>query len=626
MSDCRPRTLLAMAAIACIAMKGVAAPELGRDVKLTILVDKVMQPEEGWVTKEWMIKAAAEAGFNVFSPRIGHERLDEVRQVAQWCQQYGIYYMPWMRGTLTAPDDPKADGKRVLWASGNEQPLWSVNSDEFWAWTNNYIVEYAKIAAENPRLMGVFLDYENYAPGREGDLYSLSYDDLIMGKFAKSQDLELPKLPFDQRKTWLEARGLHEQFAEFQIAHWRERCRMLREAVDAYDPTFQFCIYPAPGTPFMVEAAYPEWATEAAPIILADASTYGRTSRFITEQEALAANRRKLLERRQVAVNAGVPFVYTGGIDPLVEGADPEFSGKNAVMISEVTDGYWIFYEGPTYTKPDHAAYWKWFSWANRAIARSDFDAQHTPRETPEDWNMRLFDDVSLEPILAALEPPPATGKMVEFPTVQLRRENLLLLATTAGEPVEVVLQHHPFADYESLLGWELRSPDNTQIAFGKIPQGGRGSVRFTPDTSGICALVVSSGSCAYSVASANVPVALYAGKKLGLIFGAEHLYFSVPEDVGRFTITCRGAQGLGSETVRATVSDAAGEFVATGQTTPTKDTVEIAVERGQRSAGTWSLATTQADEGILEDNSLTLDPQLPPVVSLLPQHVFRKK
>ena len=37
-------------------------------------------------------------------------------------------------------------------------------------------------------------------------------------------------------------------------------------------------------------------------------------------------------------------------------------------LISEATNGYWIFYEGPTYTKEDHAAYWKWFTWANKAI------------------------------------------------------------------------------------------------------------------------------------------------------------------------------------------------------------------------------------------------------------------
>jgi hypothetical protein len=80
----------------------------------------------------------------------------------------------------------------------------------------------------------------------------------------------------------------------------------------------------------------------------------------------------------------GIPFLYMGGIDPLVRGADPEFCGKNAVMVSEVSDGYWIFYEGPTYGKPDHEAYWRWLTWANRAIAAGRFEVQREPRETPE--------------------------------------------------------------------------------------------------------------------------------------------------------------------------------------------------------------------------------------------------
>ncbi|MEA1950339.1 MAG: hypothetical protein U9N87_03070, partial [Planctomycetota bacterium] len=260
--------------------KKIARADLGRSVKLTVLVDKVMQPQAGWVTEEWMIREAAAAGFNVFSPRVGYDRLDEVRRVAGWCKKYGIYHMPWMRGTLNAPDGSKADGKRVVWAGGNEQPLWSPNSDEFWRWTNRYIVEYAKISRENEHLMGVFLDYENYAPRKQGDLYDLSYDDIIMGKFARSKRIELPRLDFDKRKSWLEERGLHEAFSEFQIDHWRQRCRELRKAVDRFDPTFQFCIYPAPGSPFMVKATYPEWSTEKAPIILADASVYGRPSRL----------------------------------------------------------------------------------------------------------------------------------------------------------------------------------------------------------------------------------------------------------------------------------------------------------------------------------------------------------
>ena len=52
---------------------GVAAPaagptraQLGREVKFRILVDKVMQPERGWTTEEWMVRETARksgAGF-----------------------------------------------------------------------------------------------------------------------------------------------------------------------------------------------------------------------------------------------------------------------------------------------------------------------------------------------------------------------------------------------------------------------------------------------------------------------------------------------------------------------------------------------------------------------------------
>ena len=67
-----------------------------------------------------MVRESAEAGFNVYSPRHAND-LAEVRQVTQWCAQYGILHLPWMRGTLSASlDDANADGKRMVWASGLE--------------------------------------------------------------------------------------------------------------------------------------------------------------------------------------------------------------------------------------------------------------------------------------------------------------------------------------------------------------------------------------------------------------------------------------------------------------------------------------------------------------------------
>lgn len=396
MSTLRHIIVAAALAVAGLAVAAAAAQaprpprsELGHSVKLTILVDKVMQPEAGWHTEEWMVEEAAAAGFNVWSPRRGHDDLDEVRQVNAWCRKHGMYHMPWMRGSLSAPEGPAADGKRLVWGSGSEQPLYSPNADEFWEWTTEYIVAYARMAAQDSTLIGVFLDYENYAPGiKGGNLYDLSYDALILDEFAQARGIKMPELSLQERKPWLEAQGLHDAFSEFQIAHWRDRCRELREAVDKFAPDFQFCIYPAPGTWFMTAATYPEWATEQAPLILADASIYGRPGLWAGHDEALQANHSKLVERMAWALQQpGGPFMYAGGLDPVVKGADPEFCGRNAVMSAEATDGYWIFYEGPNY-QDTHRDYFYWFMRANRAIQTANFDFWRAPRQTPDSYGL----------------------------------------------------------------------------------------------------------------------------------------------------------------------------------------------------------------------------------------------
>ncbi len=603
----------------CLGADAPSRETLGRQVKLRILVDKVMQPEEGWTTQEWMVKETAGAGFNVLSPRRGYENLDEVRQVAEWCRKYGIYYMPWMRGSLSAPDGPQADGKRLVRASGKEQALYSPNADEFWEWTQRYILEYARISARNRNLMGVFLDYENYAPGKAGDCYDLSYDEIILGKFAKARSIALPRLEPARRKVWLDELGLHEEFRTFQINHWRERCRALRRAVDAIDPTFQLCIYPAPGTPFVVEACYPEWSSKRAPIILADPWVYGRPSRFMPQREALEENRRKLLRGREVPEKAGIPFIYVGGVDPVVTGADPEFSGKNAVMLSDTAHGYWVFYEGPTYTKQDHRDYWKWFTWANNAIAAANLKAWHEPRQTPGDSPLAALRSEAGQ--LRAVEP--AThGVKVEIPAVRLRGENRMVLSCKAGTPVEVVLGNHPVSETLSLLVWELYSPTLAKIAGGTIPARQAGAVRFTPKSDGIYILGTSAGRCAYSVTSANIPIGLFTGDGVSLIHEARRLYFHVPAGVREFTVVGRGG---GGETVRVNVFDPRGNRAATGQTTLQQSRIEVTVPVGADGGKRWSVEVTRADAGTLEDSRIWLDPKLPPILSLVQEHAFQR-
>ena len=360
---------------------------LGRTDKLRVLVDKVLMSANGWVMTEDHVRQIAEAGFNVFSPRLGNDDMNEVRKIARAAQKYGIFHLPWMRGTLTAKDGPK-----LVWSSGAEQDLCTPNSDEFWEWTTDLILEYARISVEIPSLFGVFLDYENYAENRQGNAYSLSYDGETMSAFAAEKGVALPELAPAERYPWLVEQGLHDEFSDFQIGTWRQRCRTLRQAVDAINPRFQFCVYPAPGTMFMVEAIYPEWATPMAPLILADATTYGRPSGFLPHHTALTANRTMLHKNIVYSRETGAPCIYLGGIDPAVQGADPEFNGKNAVMISEVSDGYWVFYEGPNYRKRDHKAYFHEFARANRAIVQGRFDLQHRKRVTRDECGVTELD------------------------------------------------------------------------------------------------------------------------------------------------------------------------------------------------------------------------------------------
>ncbi len=612
---------LLLSAAAAHAAERPEREKLGREVKLRIVVDKVMQKHADWVTEEWMIRASAEAGFNVYSPRQGGEDANAVRRVTRWCGAHGIYHLPWMRGTRRAPaGTPEAE--RLVWADGTVSKLYSPNADGLWEWMGRRIVGYAKLAAGDETLLGVFLDYENYEPTGKPNGYALSYDMGILRRFAAERDVDLPAdLPPAERKAWLGEAGLHDAFEAFQVSHWRTRCRALRQAVDRHAPGFRFCVYPAPGTKLMTEAIYPEWAAGRAPLILADATTYGRPP-FMPLPAALAYNRRKLLERRKVPRQAGIRFAYAGGIDPAVRGADPEFSGKNAVMISQATDGYWIFYEGPTYTREDHRRYWKWFARANRAIAAGNWAFQHEPRESPREWNFQLWKRLSgFRP--GAVRGPAETATRPGGEPVLLRGENLLLIAAEKGRRVAVTLGNVPIADYDNVLLWTLRDPSRKLLGTGKVPMKRAGEVGFTPEADGTYMLAVSAGRCAYVVAGADAAVGVYAGPRrpLAAIRGAKRLWFHVPPGTKRFAV---GAEGRGRETVRVEVYDAGGTRVAAGETTPDQETVTVPVTVDGREGGTWSLAMTRAETGTLEDASVALSGLAAPVLSLTPETAWR--
>jgi hypothetical protein len=351
-----------------------------------VLVDKVLMKDNGWVMTEDHIREMRAAGFNVVSPRLGGEDMDRVRKVATMAGKHDMYYVAWMRGSLGTKT-----GLKYVYPDGHDCDIYSPNADELWDWMTETILAQARVSLEVPAMVGVFLDYENYGHGKAGNCYGLSYDSRILREFALDAEVAIPEMPAAERCGWLEEHGLQKAFERFQIRSWQRRARELRRRVDEINPEFLFVLYPAPGTLLMTAALYPEWATPRAPLVLADACTYGRPAEFMAQAESLLANRQRLMKGMLYARKRGIPHVYLGGIDPVCAGADPEFCGKNAAMISAVSDGYWIFYEGPEY-REDHPAYFKWFEKANEQIATGLITLQNEPRSEPENFGRTTVD------------------------------------------------------------------------------------------------------------------------------------------------------------------------------------------------------------------------------------------
>ncbi len=620
--------LLPVVTAATLALFSPAVGDEEKPEKLRILVDKTfMHLNEDKPLTEAQVGEIAAAGFNVVVPRRGASDLDFLERCATWADDHGIAFMPWMRGTLASDGGPE-----MVWADGRVTPICSPTSDRLWDWLTRRITAYARLSTRVDSVMGVFLDYEIYAQPKGGNAYSLSYDRRTLQRFAEAKGIDPPSLEPAARRRWLKEQGLHEAFATFQVSRWRKRCRRLRKKVDRINPAFRFCVYPADNpTPFIKQAIHREWATERAPLILAGHSGYGRRG-AVPHDLALEANRRVLRRHMRAAAARDFPHAYIGGIDPKVEGADPEFSGKNALMQTQVADGYWVFYEGPTqpawqdrvpYFTPgpeDHEAYMKWFAWANDRIEAGDLDAWKEPRQTVD----RVARPAS-SPSLRALDADGAswTDAALEKPGTRLRGSGAYYIRGRDGEPVRLRMRGHRLGDYRDVPAYAVHGPDGTTVKKGRLKLGETVRAAFTPKKDGIYQLITHSRR---NAASVRVDAAHWVmappgypdrPRAISICQFARRLYFHVPTGTSGFTVVARAPEGSG-ERAAAKVLDPEGRKVAAGESKRTVR-LEISVPTPHRGAA-WSVVLQDPKKGgIFEDVDLRLE-GVPPLLAEAPE------
>jgi hypothetical protein len=340
------------------------AQALGTEDPFRIIVDKVLMKSTGWKVKDKHLRDVAAAAFNVYVPRKGADSESELRRVAGIAAEKGLFTMAWLRGSFVS----KGNDIKYVQGNGVSAHLLSPNSNLFWNRLTVQIILVARASIDYPNLIGVFLDFENYdKPRKWRHLYEASYDDLIWNAFLNDQGIPNPKIDKPKRPAWIAVRRLEKAYHAFQAKQWFERCHILRRQIDSINPFFRFAVYPMTNTLFLSKAAYPNWGTQKAPLILAEHMTY--VPRHKNVSVAIAKHKKTMTQKREGLGQIGKVSDYIAGLDPAVKGASPEYCGQGARLLGHHVNGYWVFYEGPVYGESSHYTYFRHFQNANKWLS-----------------------------------------------------------------------------------------------------------------------------------------------------------------------------------------------------------------------------------------------------------------
>ncbi len=479
--------------------------------------------------------------------------------------------------------------------------------------------------ANDPELQvdGLWIDFELYATVTGQRYYTNAcYCDHCMSEFAQHKNIELPELALDERYPWLVEQGYAEEYTRLLQDRVQEHATAVREQVHAVNPNLLLGFYPTPHNWSLVGVAR-AFSTERLPIVLWATDTYGG-----------GGPDRVPDDWREHYADLGINARYCAGM--LLRC----YSAKNLAAYIYHTgaecNGYWLF---TTYTlwKPKEERSGDYYLAAGtsqeywEALERGNAELDKLAADP--DYESDL--EIGIEPIIyhplakpelrrriEALDPPPVTGEVVEYPRVWLRGSNLLIVAAKAGRAVTIPVEFQQVGAGTDRLKWEVSDADGNRVARGQGEPGESATVRFTPEHDGLNYLLVSAAGSRWAPASADAPVGLYAGAKLHVMSDAERLYFAVPDGADEFTVVSNGSSAR--ERVKLNVYTPDGELAGTAQSGPEQPhEAPVTVQPGHDAGETWWLEIAKPDQEILEDNFLTLRAPLPPVVSLSEEHVF---
>jgi hypothetical protein len=168
---------------------------------------------------------------------------------------------------------------------------------------------------------------------------------------------------------------------------------------------------------------------------------------------------------------------------------------------------------------------------------------------------------------------------------------------------------------YANRPSWHVVSAEGESIASGHTPLPGEAQISVEVPEEGLYQVLMNAGANGCGLVVHNCPAVMVGpGLKLCELPGA--MYFWVPEDCERFTITLFAGKGE-SAAIRIFRPDGQRAFEGDSLTS---DALPAALDTGTDDRGrAWRLEIDRAREGILEDYSLLLGDELPPWLATSP-------
>lgn len=168
---------------------------------------------------------------------------------------------------------------------------------------------------------------------------------------------------------------------------------------------------------------------------------------------------------------------------------------------------------------------------------------------------------------------------------------------------------------YTNRPSWHVISAEGESIASGHMPLPGSAEISVEVPSPGLYQMKMNAGRNGCGFVARNCP-AVMVGPGLKLCERPGEMYFWVPEDCERFTITLFAGKG---ESAAIRIFRPGGELAFAGDSL-TQDALPATVDTGPDDRGrAWRLEIDEAPQGTFEDYSLLLGSELPPYLATSP-------